>query len=267
MIRRVSLVDLSSKRRRLRRVLFWGGILLALGLLVAGVLWVVIYSNVFELKEIKIDGETYITEESIREFLRTRAARGAFTRFLGVDNILAWPRELSGEDLRELPALSTVKIYRNYAGHTVEAVVTERERVGIWCFVAKEPQRCYWFDRGGVLFMPGYYAEGNLTPVLEDRSRDALALGERVLPERNIPNLLSIFAALESIHLSVEEVRLDDLGKEEVVAYPHDGPRLLFSLRFPTTGVPAAIAAVAKITPLRDLQYIDFRVENKVYYR
>jgi hypothetical protein len=137
----------------------------------------------------------------------------------------------------------------------------------MWCFAQADPERCFWFDAGGKLFMPGYSAEGNLTPVLDDHSREPLALGENALEPRLLPNLISIFSALQSVHLSIREIRLEDIGREEVVAYTHDNLKLLFSLRFPAAGVSDAVAAVEKITPLSQLQYIDFRVENKVYYK
>ena len=267
MARRISLVDLSSKRRRVRRLLFWGGILLALGLLIVGILWVVVRSNLFKVRDINIIGATYIASDDIREFLKLHVAQGPVTSLLGSENIFAWPDGFSENNLRDLPAVSSLQIKKNYFGHSVSVTITERKRLGIWCFAEVDPEQCFWFDANGTLFMPGYSAEGNLIPVLDDHSRKPLALGENVLEARFLPNLISIFSALKSIRLSIREVRLNDLGREEIEADTNDGLKLLFSLRFPAAGVPDAIAAVQKITPLSQLQYIDFRVENKVYYK
>ena len=186
---------------------------------------------------------------------------------MGLDNVFAWPEEFSKEDLADLPAISSIEIERRIFDRKISVAVEERERVGIWCFSEVEPKRCFWFDPNGILFMEGYFAEGNLIPLLEDHSREPLALGDRALEARFLPNLVSIFSALDSIRLSIREVRLSDLGREEVEAYTYEGPKLLFSLRFPAAGVPDAIRAVEKITALSKLQYIDFRVENKVYYK
>lgn len=267
MARRVSLVDLSSRRRRLRRMMFWGGILLVAGLLAVGILWVLIQSGIFTIKSVEISGTTYASPESVQEFLRLHAAQGRVSKFLGSENILAWPSKFSEDDLRDLPAVFSLDIHKNYINRTVSVTVTERERAGIWCFAKNETRRCFWFDAAGTLFLPSYSAEGNLTLLINDYSRSPLVLGEKVLEPRFLPNLLSIFSALRSIHLSIREVRLNDIEREEVEAHTYEGPRLLFSLRFPVSGASDAIAAVEKITSLSKLQYVDFRVENKVYYK
>jgi cell division septal protein FtsQ len=267
MARRISLVDISSKRRRVRRLLFWGGILLVLGLLIVGILWVVVRSSLFKVRDINVTGATYVAPDDIREFLKLHVAQGGVTKFLGPENIFAWPDEFSGNELGDLSAISSLDIQKHYTSRSVDVVVTERKRVGIWCFAETDPHRCFWFDANGTLFMPSYSAEGNLTFLLEDHSRKPMALGERVLEARFLPNLISIFSALRSIHLSAREVRLNDLGREEIEVLTYDGPKLFFSLRFPVAGAPDAIAAVEKITALSKLQYIDFRVENKVYYK
>jgi hypothetical protein len=193
--------------------------------------------------------------------------RGPVTRFLGPDNILAWPDEFTGGDLSALPAATALQVDKHFFRHAVTVRVSERERVGIWCFESGDPEVCFWFDRGGVLFMPGYAAEGNLTPVLRDHSRDPLVLGAIALPQRLLTNLLTVFSALDSLHLSIREVRLEDLALEEVRVLTHEGPSLLFSLRFPATGVANAVAVVGNQAALSQLEYIDFRVEGKVYYR
>lgn len=267
MARRVSLVDISSKRRRVRRIFFWGGILLVMGLLIVGILWIAIYSGIFKVQEINVIGATYVAPDDVREFLKLHVAQGSVTRFLGSENIFAWPGGFSENSLRDLPAVASLDIQKNYVNRSVDVKVTERKRVGIWCFARTNPQRCFWFDANGALFMPSYSAEGNLTFLLTDHSREPLLLGEKVLEPRFLPNLLSIFSALKSVHLSIRDVRLNDLDREEIEAYAYEGPKLLFSLRFPVAGVPDTIAAVEKITALSKLQYIDFRVENKVYYK
>lgn len=267
MARRISLVDISSKRRRLRRTLLWSGILLALGLLVAGLFWVVIYSEIFKVKEVEVIGATYVSEDDVRSFLELHTAQGRVASILGPDNILAWPDSFAESELGDLPGVSFLQVDKSYFGRRISVTVTERERVGIWCFVRADPRRCFWFDPSGRLFMEGYFAEGNLIPLLEDHSRGPLALGDSALSPRLMPNLVSIFSSLQSIHLSVREVRLNDLGREEVEVYTREGPKLLFSLRFPAAGVPNAIATVEKAAKLSDLEYIDFRVENKVYYK
>jgi cell division septal protein FtsQ len=259
---------MTGKRRRLRRTFFWGGILLVLGLIATGLVWLATSSGVFVLRGVEVIGATYAPAERVETLLRAKADKGQVRAVLGPDNILAWPSgTLSGAELEELPAAASVNIEKNYFRRTITVEVAERERLGLWCFVWEEAENCYWFDREGVLFLPGYPAEGSLTLIVKDTSREPLALGGTVLSERFLSNLLSVFDALRAADLGVREVRLENLELQEVSALTYDGPRLLFSLRFPAAGVQEALTAIRRSMPLESLEYVDFRVENKVYYR
>ena len=121
-----------------------------------------------------------------------------------------------------------------------------------------------------MLSLPGYVAQrATWIPMLDDYSRPALPLRlATALGTRFLPNLLSIFTALQSsLASNVQEVRLNDLSLEEVDVTTYNGPELLFSLRFPAAGVSDAVNAIERMTSLAKLQYIDFRVQNKVYYK
>ena len=267
MARRISLVEVSSRRRRTRRLLFWGGILLGVLLLIAGIGWAAARSPIFRIQEVRITGASYVPERDIRAFLDSHIGQKGIAHFFGSQNLLIWPRGFAKEQLDSLPSLTSISIDKAYFRRAVTVTVAERARVGQWCFVKREFPECLWFDDSGRLFMQGYPSEGNLIPVLRDYSRAPLALGQVALPEKFVPNLLSVFNALAATDVSVREVRLDDLALEEVSVNTYDGPQLRFSLRFSAAPAGDAIKALEKMGPLSNLEYVDFRVENKVYYR
>lgn len=267
MARRISLVEVSSRRRRTRRLLFWGGILLGILLLIGGAGWVAARSPLFIVRDVSISGATYVPQSDIRAFLDSHIGQGRVMRLFGPQNLLAWPGGFSKGQLEALPSLTSVSIHKDYLHRSVAITVTERARVGQWCFMQREFPECFWFDDAGILFMQGYPSEGNLIPVLRDHSRAPLPLGQAALPEKFLPNLLSVFNALQAMDVSVREVRLDDLGLEEVSVDTYDGPQLRFSLRFPAAPAVEAVKALEKMAPLSNLEYVDFRVENKVYYK
>ncbi len=146
---------------------------------------------------------------------------------------------------------------------------------------------CWWFDSSGVVFKKAISAEGNLITSLSDYSQKDIGLNSKILPDEFIPNIFSIFRAVSASGLSVKEMRLNDLTLQEIEVDTYDGlpadlpagsllkagalskagPKIYFSLRFPADSVPEVIKSLKEKTTFGSLQYVDFRVENRVYYR
>jgi hypothetical protein len=133
--------------------------------------------------------------------------------------------------------------------------------------------RCFWFDADGVLFDRAPVAEGNIIRVIHDYSQKNIGLGALILPQQFVPNLFSILRVLDASGIGIEEIRLDDIGLEELNVITYNGPKLLFSLRFPSDNALTVLkkmtdrTATSSLPDLKKLQYVDFRVENRAYYK
>ena len=286
-----------EKRGRRKRYFILISIL-AIGcvLLTAGA-WVVFRSRLFLIQNINISGNERVSREEIISFLEARISKESFLkRVLGFQNILAWPQKVNEDDLKFLPQLKSIEIEKRYRERAVSVLVKERKPFGIWCLIPqtqiaadnntritadasssdigvnprydeRESATCWWFDEEGILYEKALAAEGNIIPAVDDYSRDNLGLGSAVLPEGFAPNLISIFRVLRDSGISVKEVRLEDIGLEEIKVATYDGPELYFSLRIPADNALAVINSLSGKTGLKNLKYIDFRVENRAYYK
>jgi len=102
---------------------------------------------------------------------------------------------------------------------------------------------------------------------IHDYSQSGLGLGKKVLPDPFMENLVSIVRAVVGSGVGVKEIALNDLALQEIVVTTYDGPALYFSLRFPADNdVPVLQGLMAK-PGFGKLQYVDFRVENRAYYK
>lgn len=259
--------------------------------------WVIFHSRLFSIQDINISGNERVSQEEIAAFLKSRILEEAFWKHvLGFQNILVWPKKLTEDDLKFLPQLKSIEIEKRFRERKVNVQVKERKPFGIWCLFPQTQinadnnplitaetsssdidvnppydQRgsasCWWFDEEGVLFEKALAAEGNLIPAVDDYSRDKLGLGSAVLPEDFMSNLISIFRVLRDSGVSVKEVRLEDIGLEEIKAATYDGPELYFSLRIPADNALTVISSLAGKADFKNLKYIDFRVENRAYYK
>jgi len=151
---------------------------------------------------------------------------------------------------------------------------------------------CFWFDSDGIIFKKAIEVEGNLIISLNDYSQKSVGLNRKILPDQLIANIFSIFMAVSQSGLRIKEMRLNDLSLEEMEVDTYDGlptdlpaesslpglrsdyggvgkagPKIYFSLRFPADNVPDIINSLKEKSVFGGLQYVDFRVENRVYYK
>jgi hypothetical protein len=180
-----------------------------------------------------------------------------------------WPAELTKKDLELLPSLSEVKIAKDYREHRITVKVKEKKFFGIWCSEKTSPPQCAWFDEGGVVIGRAPDVLGNLIIRVGDYSSDLKKSGDKILPSHFLPNLFSIFYVLEKSGLGIEEIRIDNLDLQELLVRTREGPELYFSLRLPANATLAVINSLrqSKRENFNSFEYVDFRVENRAYYR
>ena len=256
-----------QRERRRRRFYFVIVIVVAIVYFVviaAG--WLFLRTPIFSVKSVEIVGNQDIEEGEILSVILSRVIRGSYWRaLLGINNILIWPERLSEEDLIFLPKAQSVELEKDYEGRSVIVKVVEREPYGIWCLTS--PLECWWFDDEGVIFKRGIFAQGSLIVTVSDYSQQMFGLRSKILPEEFIPSALSVFDVLRKSGLGIKEIRLNDLKLEELEVLTFDGPRILFSLRFSAKNTLEVIKQLSAKSGFKDLEYVDFRVENRVYYK
>jgi len=280
----------SQKKRKQRRRYFF----IALSVIVACLIflfafWLVFKSPVFKVKNIVVYGNSSVSSDDVISLVRsvTLEKHNIKESLFGIGNMLSWPNSISSSDVSAIPELTGIKIEKDYISHTIAITVTERKPFAVWCFMPKTDisdennnnetstvmtaqeadEECYWFDTDGIMFENGFDSEGSLIIAIHDYSQTPAPLGAAILPARFIPNLISIFNVLRASGLNVREVRLNDISMEEIQATTYDGPDILFSLRFSADVDLQVIKSVMAKPGFNKLQYLDFRTEDRAYYK
>lgn len=267
-----SYVSAMKENRRKRRAFLIGSFsALLVGLCIVGAGWVVLESKAFQIQEWKIDGNAFTQTDSIRNFLDIKILTASLPNtILGFQNMIAWPETSFESYAPELPRVKKINVTKKYLDRTITVAVEERVPFGIWCI--EQTSHCFWFDTDGVLLDAAPLASGNLIPVVHDYTGKYLRSQTKVHDSAAIKNLVSVFDALRIGGLSVREVRLEDRELKEVRVVLNSGPELYFSLRFPATEAVPVIASLKKTggganPHFSELQYVDFRVERRAYYK
>jgi hypothetical protein len=274
--------EVHEARKRRRRFFFTTSAGTLFVLLAIGLAWLITRAPFTHIETIALErsatapslsGLTMhrLGEEEVREFLTAAVlSQGAFARFLGLASFFSWPEAISPSGPLSPPALRELHLAKEYGERRITVAYEERQPVGAWCFRKVDPARCYWFDEEGVLFRDAYLAEGNLFFTVSDYSQETMKLGSRVLPERLLANFLGVLLVLERSELGVREIRLKDIRLEELEVSTFDGPKLYFSVRHSSAEALPVLQSFLKATGtlgFAAVDYLDFRVEGRAYYR
>ncbi len=242
--------------------------------LCAGSYWFILRSPFFRVNQIAIAGNSTVASSDIIALLQGSVLRSGDSMMngnsgikahLGTRNMLVWPGSLPTNDLAVIPQLASINIAKDYFSHTVTARVAERQPFGIWCLMPDDS--CYWFDDTGVIFQRTFDTEGSLLSSVHDYSQTALGLGGTILPAEFVGNMLSILNVIKESGISAKEIALNNIGLQEIDITTYNGPALYFSLRFPADEDLTVLQSLMVMPKFAKLQYVDFRVENRAYYK
>lgn len=260
-------IQARSRRRRRRRTQL--ALLALLVLCAAAGLRLVVWTPVLYAHDVEISGNRQLSEKTVLDFLSGRVLAGSvWSRFLGSDNMLAWPSSFSSADLSLLPILKSAEVSKDWRGRKLEIKVVEREPAGVWCLSQSGTATCYWFDADGLALYRAPFVEGNLIPVVLDSARSELKTGDKILPDDQIGNFFSILQVLAAAQVSAKEIRYESQNSAEIKVLTYAGPQIYFSLRFSASGAYSVLSELQKQLSAYDkLQYIDFRTENRAYYK
>ena len=270
-----------KKKKKKRQQFVLIAVAAGVAIAVAFVAWFFVWSPIFRLEHVVVTGERTVSSTDIMAVLYKDAAdhHGLTQVILGQKNILAWPNVIASGSFAAFPQIADMTIAKDYWGHTITATVTERQPFAIWCMMPptdtngdpEGDEACYWFDEYGTMFANAFDTEGNAIFAIHDYAQGnatgTSALGEAVLPDFFVPNLISILGVLRQSGLNIKDIALNDASLEEIDVSTYDGPEIYFSLRFPSDeDLPVLESLMAK-PGFGVMQYIDFRVENRAYYK
>ncbi len=254
------------KRRKRRNYVLFAAVIVALYLLAIVTFWIIFRSPLFRVDAVAVEGDSSVSSDAAVALFQSAALRNySFIKaVMGFHNILMWPGSLSTSDLAFEPRLLGATISRNYFSHTITIYPRERASAGTWCFVTGD---CYAFDDHGFIFKSALDVAGGTVISIHDESQSPRGLGEYVLPAALVPNLISVLHVLEQSSVPVQSVTLHNLALQEVAVQTQTGPTLYFSLHFPSNEDLSVLQTLMAKPGFSKLAYIDFRVENRAYYK
>ncbi|MDP3052821.1 MAG: hypothetical protein Q8N22_02615 [bacterium] len=233
-------------------------------LLATGAIYFVFHSHFLKVAAVDIVGS--LRAEEIKEVLIDNLLKTSKIRsWLGPENLLFWPSKISN-----IPAslywLSGLSLEKNWQEKIITLNAKEREPWLLWCLT--DSGNCYWLDEQGIVFSSAPEAEGFLvSKVSEQGDRRQLSLGQLFYDNSQFAeNTLEIIKQIKNSSLAVSRFSIENPNLEELTVET-TGPKLYFSLRFLPQNFDKVLNDLINRPNFRKLEYIDFRVENRIYYK
>jgi len=224
--------------------------------------------NFMKTKAIEVNGAKLIDVVKIQELVRKTTTPGFFSKILfGDENFLfamIHKKDVEADLTNDFPIAKSVVVSFDTPGRKIKVNIDEREQYGLWC-IGEEKNNCFWFDREGVMFMKAPTTKGRLIKKVIDISGKELNIRDTVMRPYYVKTLEEIFDFLDSMDIRINTLLLKNRDLGEIETDNTNYPKIYFSLRYdPSFAVPGIQELHNK---MNKLEYIDLRVNNKVFYK
>lgn len=252
------------KRKRIKRKkpfykkkMFWLFVLVFL--IIDGLFYVFVFSQIFQIKEIKISGSNVVANEILEKIVASGIEKKVILPTKAI--FLADLSNVEKEILNKFPEIKRAQIKREFP-NTLILTVEARDSFMVFC---QDKENCFKVDEEGVVFEQG--REANEFFVFVPGKQ--IILGEQVMAGEYLQSIKEIQASLNQ-DLKIETKEFWLLG-DRLTVKTNDGYEIYFDLKADVLGQVFNLSQVLKekIPPEQrgNLKYIDLRFGNRVYFK
>ena len=249
-----------KKKRRFK------GILLLICLIFLIVLvYIFLFSPLFKIKAVEIFGNKKVSSEEIKNNL-------------DYGNIfLATENKIKNDLIEKIPKISDVEIKKNLMKRSIKLTIGERKRLGIACQINEQGAEnneqfgdCFYIDNQGVIFEDAPQTSGSLILLIKDYSQREFYLGKKIFEQRIVDFISQARQGLSSeIGLTALDFNVLSFPPKDLKVMTNEGWYIIFDLEGDIKNQLRSIkvALEEKIENRESLEYVDLRIENRIYYK
>jgi len=284
-----------KKRRRLNwKLWFWGGIFI---FFVAGSVYFFVFSSVFKIKEIKIIGNNLISSEQVLAVAKN-VLQEKILKVIPRDTIYVLvDKKISQQLFDNFPEIASIEVKMANIGR-LDILVSERKTAAIVCQIAAvsapsptqspasvtqistssipqspeplpESSNCFFADEKGIVYRQSPEISGTMLPTFYEKNIQLQPRVQAVQPQ-TIQFAAEIKKRLREINIDLIGFKLDNEIVQELKSFTSEKWLIYFDMSRPAMTQVGILSALLK-DEIKDkrakLQYVDLRVENRVYYK
>jgi cell division septal protein FtsQ len=233
-------------------------------------IYIFLFSHLLSVQKLSVSGVKELSYENVIDCIKATYSGNYLKLFPQNNLILISKNKIRNNLLASFPKIKNIDVEK-YFPDLIKVNIEERSSLILWCSGGP----CYIIDENGYAFtdasLDSPEVTGNNLIKLVDTSAKPVALGKKILEDSFINYLLSLREELKKADINVgEEWKTPSLVAEEVEIPTNEGWRIYFSGSFPPDEAVRTLKTfLAEEVPQEKrslLEYVDLRVENKVYY-
>ncbi|MCX6763770.1 MAG: FtsQ-type POTRA domain-containing protein [Candidatus Moranbacteria bacterium] len=259
-----------GQRRKKTGIFYYFSLFIFLGALV----YVLFFSGFLEISEISVAGTEALNPNLIGETVQTEIS-GSFFKYLKKNNfMLALFRKKHIEKVvaERFKKISKAEIKAKFP-NALRINISERASMLILC----SAEECFVIDEKGIAYSKADFESDllkeNQLLILRDESGKKIEIGQAVLGQDYLNYIYSISNGVEgSLGISLErEISTPRIISGDIRAKTSEGWLIYFNADIPIDKEMEMLQVVIdkKIEGTRrsDLEYVDLRTDNRVYYK
>lgn len=242
-----------KKVKRRRSMLF----LICLIFLIV-LVYIFLFSSLFKIQVVEIFGNKEVSSEEIKD------------NFNYGNIFLTTENKVRDNLIKKIPKISDLEISKNLINRSVKLTIEERERLGIACHVKEETENCFYIDNQGVIFEDAPQTSGSLILLIKDYSQREFYLGKKIFEQRIIDFISRARQDLSSeIGLIALDFNVLSFPSKDLKVMTSEGWYIIFDLEGDIKNQLLSLKAALeeKIQERENLEYVDLRIENRIYYK
>lgn len=225
----------------------------------------------FQIRDVIVQGAEVVDTGEITAAIE-KYLSGTYLFLFPKANIFLYPRgHLEATVLESFMRLKTAEVsFQNL--HTIKLSVTERSPEALWCgenrLGGDATPACYFLDREGYIYTEAPVFIGSVYLRFYGPLAQGDPLGQVFLPAESFANLMKFLKVVAEKGFSPVELALLDT---DVELFLGDGTKILFDRAHDLSRVLDNLLSALSAQEFKDrknlnLEYIDLRFGNKVYY-
>ena len=246
----------------------WKVYLVAVAILavIASVVYILCFSPYLKIKDIRVEGTQKISGNEIIN-LSKQALSGREHWIIPKDSVVFFNgTKLKGFLLKQASLIKSVDVVRSMSGLLV-IKIQERQKAILFC----DAQKCYNIDDGGLIFEEAPAIYGGMAVALKDNSGREAKVGDSAVGAELVSFIKEARRLLnERVNLNLIYFEIGSHPSAEVNAITVEDWKIIFDPNRDAGDQIAALKLVLddQIKEQRDnLEYIDLRVNNRVYFK
>jgi len=243
-----------KKAKRRRSMLF---LMCLIFLIVLG--YILFFSPIFKIQAIEISGNKEVEAEEIKN------------NFNYGNIFLITENKVKNDLIKKIPKISDVEIKKNLIKRSVKLTIKEREEIGIVCQAQEDLiENCFYIDNQGVIFEQALQTSGSLILLIKDYSQREFYLGKEIFEQRIVDFISQVRQSLSlEIDLMILDFNILSFPAKDLKVMTNEGWYIIFDLEGDIKNQLRSIEAALeeKIKDRESLEYVDLRIENRIYYK